>query len=60
MISMQAKVSVLSGVLRGFAAAEKVWGGSLPGIRCETIDKIIKAIDDRIAELGGNITDITA
>ncbi|MCD4741477.1 MAG: hydrogenase-4 component G, partial [Desulfobacteraceae bacterium] len=48
------------GVLRGFAAAEKAWGGSLPGICCQTIDQTIKALDDRIAELGGNITDITA
>ena len=48
------------GVLRGFAAAEKAWGGSLPDICCQTIDQTIKAIDDRIAELGGNITDITA
>ena len=47
------------GILRGFAAAEKAWGGSLPGICCETIDKSIKAIDDRIAELGGNIMEIT-
>ncbi len=47
------------GVLRGFAAAEKVWGGSLPDICCQTIDKTIQAIDDRIAELGGNIMEIT-
>ncbi len=48
------------GILRGFAAAEKAWGGKLPDICCETIDKSIKVIDDRIAELGGNITEIIA
>jgi hypothetical protein len=48
------------GVLRGFANAEKAWGGKLPDICCETIDKSIKAIDDKIARLGGNITEITA
>ncbi len=48
------------GVLRGFAEAEKAWGGKLPDICYETIDKSIKVIDDRIAGLGGNITEITA
>ncbi|MCK5099227.1 MAG: hydrogenase-4 component G [Desulfobacteraceae bacterium] len=47
------------GVLRGFAAAEKAWGGSLPDICCQTIDQSIKAIDEKIAELGGNIVAIT-
>ena len=47
------------GVLRGFAAAEKAWGGSLPDICCQTIDQSIKAIDEKIVELGGNIVAIT-
>ena len=47
------------GVLRGFAAAEKAWGGSLPDICSQTTDKSIKAIDDRISQLGGNIVEIT-
>ena len=46
-------------MLRGFAAAEKAWGGSLPDICCQTIDQSIKAIDEKIAELGGNIVAIT-
>jgi len=48
------------GVLRGFAEAEKAWGGQLPEISYKTIEKGIKALDDRIAELGGNNTGIVA
>jgi hypothetical protein len=47
------------GILRGFAAAEKAWGGNLPDICCKTIDETVKAIDGRMAELGGNILEIT-
>ncbi len=48
------------GVLRGFAAAKKAWGGGLPDICCQTIDKTIQAIDDKIAKLGENIMEVTA
>ena len=48
------------GVLRGFTKAKKAWGGALPDICCKTIDESIKAIDERILELGGNIVGMTA
>lgn len=47
------------GVLQGFEAAEKAWGGKLPPINYETIENAVKSIDDRINELGGNIMEIT-
>lgn len=46
------------GVLRGFAEAEKAWGGQLPEISYKTIEKGMKALDNRIAELGGKNTGI--
>ncbi len=48
------------GVLRGFSEAGKAWGGDLPDMSYKTIEKSIKALDDRIAELGGNPAKITA
>ena len=48
------------GVLRGFGEAGKVWGGDLPEISYQTMEKAIKALDDRIAELGGTVAQITA
>jgi hypothetical protein len=48
------------GVLRGFSEAGKAWGGELPEMSYKTMEKAIKALDDRIAELGGNSSEITA
>ena len=48
------------GVLRGFEEAEKIWGGKLPDISYQTIEKALKSIDDKISELGGNIVETTA
>lgn len=48
------------GVLRGFEEAEKIWGGKLPDISYQTIEKALKSIDDKINELGGNIVETTA
>ncbi|MBF0229227.1 MAG: hydrogenase-4 component G [Desulfamplus sp.] len=48
------------GVLRGLKDAEKVWGGTMPDIAYQTIDTSLKAIDEKIKELGGNVVDITA
>ena len=48
------------GVLRGFSEAGKAWGGNLPEISYKTMETAIKALDDRIAELGGIVADITA
>ncbi|MFO7750793.1 MAG: hydrogenase-4 component G [Desulfobacteraceae bacterium] len=49
-----------TGVLKGFEEAEKAWGGSLPDISSQTIEKALKSIDDKISELGGNIVETTA
>jgi hypothetical protein len=48
------------GVLRGFSEAGKAWGGDLPDMSYKTIEKSIKALDDRIAQLGGDPAKITA
>jgi hypothetical protein len=48
------------GVLRGFSEAGKAWGGDLPDMSYKTIEKSIKALDDRIAQLGGNPAEIMA
>lgn len=45
------------GIVRGFNEAEKVWGGKLPDISYETLDKALAKIDERINALGGNILD---
>ncbi len=46
------------GVLKGFKEAEKAWGGKLPGISYETLEKALEAIEGRISELGGSILDV--
>lgn len=47
------------GVLRGFAEAEKAWGGKLPGISYETLEKSLETIDEKIRELGGSVMDLS-
>jgi len=48
------------GVLRGFSEAEKAWGGTLPELSYKTMEKAIKTLDDKIAEMGGNPASIIA
>ncbi len=48
------------GILRGFQEAEKAWGGKLPQISYETLEKSLEAIDEKILELGGSVVDLTA
>jgi len=48
------------GIIRGFNEAEKVWGGKLPDISYETLDKALAKIDEKISSLGGNVIDTTA
>ena len=43
------------GILRGFKEAEELWGGKLPDISYETINKSVEMIDKRLAELGASI-----
>ncbi len=48
------------GILRGFKEAEDMWGGKLPDISYETINKAVEKIDARLSELGANILDANA
>lgn len=48
------------GIITGFNEAEKMWGGKLPDISYETLDKALAKIDERITALGGNVLDTTA
>lgn len=45
------------GVIRGFNEAEAMWGGKLPDISYETLDKALARIDEQITALGGKILD---
>ena len=45
----------LDGVLKGFKEAEEFWGGRLPDISYETIERALSEIDQRIEALGGQI-----
>jgi hypothetical protein len=47
------------GIIRGFNEAEKLWGGKLPDIAYETLDKALAKIDEKIASVSGNILDTT-
>jgi len=46
-----------SGMLQGLNEAELLWGGKLPDISYQTMDKVLQAVDERIASLGGNLLD---
>lgn len=48
------------GIQRGLKDAEKIWGGKMPDLAYQTIDKSLEAIDKKIKELGGNVVDISA
>ncbi len=48
------------GILRGFAEAEKAWGGKLPKISYETLAKSIDAIDEKLREHGESAVDFIA
>lgn len=45
------------GIIRGFNEAEQIWGGKLPDISYETLNKALAKIDEKITALGGNILD---
>lgn len=47
-------------VLKGFREAENLFGGTLPDISFQTIDKVMELIDDKIRELGGSVVDVKA
>lgn len=46
------------GILRGFDEAEGMWGGKLPDINYETINKSVEMIDKKLSELGVSVMDI--
>ena len=46
------------GIIQGFEEAEAIWGKKLFDISYETLDKALASIDERIAELGGNVLDL--
>lgn len=48
------------GVQKGFQEAEEAWGGKLPEISYQTLDKALEMIDAKIKELGGSLVDIQA
>ena len=48
------------GVVKGFEDAKKVWGGELPEISQKTIEKTLETLDKKIAELGGNVLNVSA
>lgn len=47
------------GIINGFNEAEKMWGGKLPDISYQTLDKTLSKIDEKIIALGGSILDTT-
>ena len=48
------------GVAKGFEDAKKIWGGELPEISQKTIEKTLETLDKKIAELGGNVLNVSA
>ena len=47
-------------VAKGFEDAKKIWGGELPEISQKTIEKTLETLDKKIAELGGNVLNVSA
>jgi len=46
-----------SGMLQGFNEAELLWGGKLPDISYQTMEKVLQTLDQAIASMGGNLLD---
>ena len=47
-------------VLQGFKEAENIFGGSLPEISYQTLDKVLEELDANIRELGGSVVNVEA
>lgn len=45
------------GIIRGYNQAERSWGGNLPDISKETLDKALEKVDKKLASLGVNVLD---
>ena len=48
------------GIIRGFKEAEKMWGGQLPDISYETLNRALEAIDQQLRQAGAPVVDIAA
>ena len=48
------------GIIRGYNQAERSWGGNLPDISKETLDKALEKVDKKLASLGVNVLDENA
>lgn len=48
------------GIIRGFKEAEQIWGGQLPEISYQTLEKALETIDQRIHDLNGSVIDTSA
>lgn len=48
------------GIIRGYNQAEKAWGGNLPDISKETLEKALEKVDKKLASLGVNVLDQNA
>ena len=48
------------GILRGYNQAEKSWGGELPDISKETLEKALEKVDKKLASLGVDVLDTNA
>jgi len=47
-------------VLKGFKEAENIFGGTLPDISYDTINKVLEMMDEKIRGLGGSVLDVKA
>lgn len=47
-------------ILKGFKEAEQIFGGTLPDISYETIDRLLEMVDEKILGLGGSVVDVKA
>ncbi|MBD5165509.1 hydrogenase-4 component G [Helicobacter sp.] len=48
------------GIIRGYNQAERSWGGNLPDISKETLEKALEKVDKKLASLGVNVLDENA
>ncbi len=47
-------------ILKGFREAEEFFGGTLPDISYETLDKLLEMVDEKMRGLGESVVDIKA
>ncbi len=52
--------AVRDAVLKGFKEAEQLFGGKLPDISHDTLDKVLEMLDEKIRDLGGSVVDVNA